>query len=111
MNAHTAGPGTPLPWRLSEPWGAPNGGYTLEAVNAPGYIADVYAGHHPDDGVDADAGAANGAYIVRACNAHADLLAACEAALTDWHSHPRNFERKEPDYLPMLRAAIAKAEG
>jgi len=40
-----------------------------------------------------------------------DLLQACEAALTDWHSHPRNFERKEPPYLAELRAVIAKARG
>ena len=38
-----------------------------------------------------------------------DLLAACEAALDDWHSHPRNFYRQEPGYLAVLRAAIAKA--
>jgi len=40
-----------------------------------------------------------------------DLLAACQSALTDWHSHPRNFERKEPPYLAELRGAIAKAKG
>ena len=46
--------------------------------------------------------AANAAFIVRACNSYADLLAACHAALEE-----------DDDYKAMeqIKAAIDKAEG
>jgi hypothetical protein len=47
--------------------------------------------------------AANAEYIVRAVNAHADLLAACEAALR-WHDIGEHCEAAE-----CIRAALAKA--
>ena len=39
------------------------------------------------------------------------MIVALEAALTEWHSHPKNIERREPEYVPMTRAAIAIARG
>lgn len=39
-----------------------------------------------------------------------ELLEACNAALNDWHAKPSNINKKEPKYLAILRAAIAKAE-
>ena len=40
-----------------------------------------------------------------------DLLVACEGTLSDWHSKPNNFIRREPQYLGRVRAAIRKAKG
>ena len=45
------------------------------------------------------------AYVVRACNAHDDLLAACKMAE---HAIARNFP--DSHYLTPLRDAIEKAE-
>jgi len=39
------------------------------------------------------------------------LLKAAGAALSWWHSKPSNFYEKEPAWLPLIRAAIAEAEG
>lgn len=50
------------------------------------------------------------ACIIRALNCHDELLEACNAALNDWHAKPSNINKKEPKYLAILRAAIAKAE-
>lgn len=53
---------------------------------------------------------ANGRLIVRAVNAHEDLLKACEMAL----ERLREFEfmsLSSPNTIPALVAAIAKAEG
>ena len=54
-------------------------------------------------------GAWSGQANARLIAAAPELLVAAEAALTDWHSKPRNFERREPPYLAQLRVAIAKA--
>jgi len=54
---------------------------------------------------------ANAALIVQAVNAHDDLYAALEAALTWWHSKPSNIEKKEPEFLAQARGALAKAKG
>lgn len=53
------------------------------------------------------------AFIVRACNAHDDLLAACKA-LVDYRDRAGalGFQlEKADDYINQLRAAIAAAEG
>ena len=44
--------------------------------------------------------------IVAAVNSHAELVAACNAVLTDWHSKPRNMDKKEPAYLQQCRDAL-----
>ena len=41
---------------------------------------------------------------------NAELLAAAQARLNEWHSNARNFERKEPQSVKLGRAAIAKAQ-
>jgi hypothetical protein len=38
-----------------------------------------------------------------------DLLEACDAVLTKWHSKPSNFNKTEPIYLEQIRKAIKKA--
>lgn len=53
---------------------------------------------------------ANAAFIVRACNAHDDLLAACKAALADRFGADDPCVDADP-ITDQLRAALAKAEG
>ena len=53
---------------------------------------------------------ANAAFIVRACNAHDDLVAALYAGLRHWHD-TAGYPRKEPKWLAPARAALAKAKG
>ena len=40
-----------------------------------------------------------------------DLLAALRDAVEWWHADGRNITRREPDWLPAARSAIARAEG
>ena len=47
--------------------------------------------------------------IMRACNAHNDLLGACRAALSDLDELGAAYSQVS-GVLPQLRAAIAKAE-
>jgi len=39
-----------------------------------------------------------------------DMLAAARSALKWWHSIPRHFWEDEPDWLPLIRAAIDKED-
>ena len=48
-------------------------------------------------------------FIVRACNAHDDLLEACNELIDAWHSDDANFHIEEPKALKLARKAIAKA--
>ena len=57
--------------------------------------------------VGADHGA-NMKFIVRACNSHADLLAACELALDVWNNRNEGQQLSE-EGASDIRAAIAKA--
>lgn len=41
---------------------------------------------------------------------NAALLNALKSTLDDWHSKDSNFNKKEPKYLHLVRAAIQKAE-
>ena len=65
----TAEQRTPGPWKVL-------GGNTIGTSYRP--IATIDRGFTGDDKMDAET-RANAAFIVMACNAHDDLLAACEA--------------------------------
>lgn len=57
---------------------------------------------------------ANASFIVRACNAHDELLAAATSALNLMrmtYSHATDIPKAADTVLPALEAAIAKAEG
>ena len=69
-------------------------------------IVEMSKRHNPNFEGDA-------AFIVRACNAHDDLLAACKA-LVDYRDRAGalGFQlEKADDYINQIRAAIAAAEG
>jgi hypothetical protein len=91
---------TPLPWKADGP--------EVFALDADGnfncHVATAwsfpYLGPGPDEAV------ANAAMIVRAVNAHADLLGACEAFL---ECPPR--DRHDLHLEEIVRAALAKAKG
>ena len=100
---------TPLPWKKC-------GGATPQYMaihSVDGYIVFGMAdgmidreNGHPILTPDFVTQANNAAFIVRACNCHDDLLAACEAALEtiaggSYHNAPS---------AEMLRQAIAKAK-
>jgi len=98
VNAHTKGP-----WTASPPWGKPNGGRSIEAHGGDSTVADVYAGHHPDDCIGEEEGEANARLIASA----PALLAACEAALADTESI--KFRDDIARWHKQMRAAVAKA--
>jgi len=52
---------------------------------------------------------ANAAFIVRACNAHDEMLTACRARLNEWHKNVSNMEKKEPESVKLSRSAIVAA--
>ena len=81
----------------------------------PRIIAEVIS--KVDWGIEAPA-LANAEFIVRACNSHDDLLAACEVAKRGYESAPRNTLGQDHDtghyyrdeMISVLEAAIAKAK-
>lgn len=106
---------TPVPWHIEEDGDAL---WIHDALNAT--IADVPPSMVMMDGGDyelTDEDRANAEFIVRACNAHDDLLAACEQALAYFaviekanrgKTWPAHSEKVNAD---IMRAAIAKATG
>ena len=64
-------------------------------------VADVMQMHF--DGPD------NAAFIVRACNCHDELLAACQAFLARFQNHMVNADALFGDVAEQARAAIARA--
>ena len=105
MSAHS-----PLPWSIDPlsigtPW-------AIDAANGDQVCqTDQLVG----DGLGSPQRLANAEFIVRACNAHDELLAACKVA-EDYVLHHLNapmgtrlVQRKAA--IAALRAAIAKAEG
>jgi hypothetical protein len=94
---------TPLPWHADGPevMGLDGNGdyadHVATAWNAPG-------GPEPEGAV------ANAALIVRAVNAHADLLSACEAVL-DWIWPHGGDSDEQREVYDQVCAAIAKAKG
>ena len=95
---------TPVPWR----WGNCGAIVTDKPDEQVRFIGDwaddnveIYGGHV----ICESATEANGRFIIRACNAHADLLAACEAALRQLR-----YRIVEEHLTTRLEAAIAKAK-
>ena len=95
---------TPTPWSCIPP-GNPesNPSWAIEFLN--GFIVSTLGGNDQ----------ANAEFIVKACNCHDDLLAACKDTLADvdfyltdvdWASRHKNWQ----DRVTQLRAAIAKAK-
>ena len=92
---------TPGPWKIINE-------KTIVGADHPGmgYIADVNL-HRNNEQQEAD-GLANAAFIVRACNAHEEMVNQLRLAQrmllqTDW--------RLEEGFMAEIAAAIAKAEG
>jgi hypothetical protein len=95
----------PTPWKIEakkRPYGS-EGSYNIafcgDISDGIGYIGQIY-------------NRANAAFIVRACNAHDDLLAACKA-LVEYRDRAGalGFQlEKADDYINQIRAAIAAAE-
>lgn len=54
-------------------------------------------------------GPANGAFIVRAVNAHDELVAALKRALEYWAHRQQRYTNRSPRWVVDARAAIAKA--
>lgn len=81
---------TPLPWTFQE--------------NRSGMISNDVIGHDRNT-VACYVGSKNAAFIVKACNAHYELLSAITFILSDLNSK-LDYEARE-----ILLAAIAKAEG
>ncbi len=116
---------TPTPWRLEYHPGQRGEPATLimqEGAEAcERWIAECPWGLDGDGDGDCSAteAQANAAFIVRACNAHGDLIAACRAAEQFIrngveYGYIRMPDKDTPDKahdtLPTLEAAIAKAE-
>lgn len=83
-------------------------------VHQRDYQGSFRGDHAAADAVDA-VGLANAAFIVRACNCHDQLLAACEAALDpdpcryDHHGFCQAHTLAKPCEQELIRAAIAAA--
>lgn len=39
-----------------------------------------------------------------------ELLAACQLRIDEWHANSKNFNKKEPESLKLMRDAIAKLD-
>jgi hypothetical protein len=113
---------TPGPWSVEDRRAASLKNVRIVSGQVP--IAEVSHVHQRDylgtfDGDHASAdqldaiGLANAAFIVRACNAHEDLLAACEAALERIQSFAETYGVIEKTRLAIHGCikAIAKARG
>jgi len=104
------------------PWEAYNAaGFTFISAVADGglgcvatledrTVAALADREYQEDYPTAEENVANGAYIVLACNAHDELVAACRHALAAlWDGDPRRQD--DCPTCMALRAAIAKAGG
>lgn len=105
MHTNNSTQRTPTPWRLSEQ-------YSLTVEYKIGDYVATMCGLR-------DKAEANAAFIVRACNAHDELVAALEGTIDCLTVHEldcardglKNAERAARDALSAVRAAIAKAKG
>lgn len=100
---------TPTPWRIDEG--------DLGIIRGPGgMIADVRGqeGHYFCPKRDQRERIDNAEFIIRACNCHDDLLAACKKLIEIWHrAGPLGSYQMEKFDIPvrMAEMAIDKAEG
>lgn len=88
------------------PWFSLSGGYISASVG-PDWYSKLVA--RTQSAIEED-GRANAAFIVRACNAHDDLLEACKEA-AEWLESGANGDAWALAPAKTLRAAIARAEG
>ena len=87
---------TPTPWHLTDAYTDKPFEPLIASARGDGISSDIIAGASPD----------NAAFIVRACNAHDDLVAALEeiVSLAEW-------ERKDHEAIASTaRAALAKVQ-
>lgn len=102
---------TPTPWKVNG-----KGGYLIyvggDLTARRKFVAQAYDPEAQDKLT--NVAKANAEFIVRACNAHDDLLAACKVALF-WCPECGRFGKREIgvpcERCTPLRAAVAKAEG
>jgi len=88
---------TPLPWKVE---GDPFDGLITTGITDDEIIVRT-GGRSANDT----------RFIVRAVNAHEELLAACREAIEDYIGcNVERFTKQEIDKMNRLRAAIAKAE-
>lgn len=104
---------TPGPWRIGQQ-GFDNGGFPETVIVADAAGGKVVAPcvclhfeHYPE------MREANAGFIVRACNAHYDLLAACEALVSWADGDTAEVTDGNPldDAIESAMFAIAKAKG
>lgn len=98
---------TPTPWMVGEM--IPEGLIRIEATNGPYVAAVLFSKYSLLTRYRAED---NAAFIVTACNAHADLLAACievSAEITRVNK-AAGIAVFNPAATRLLRAAIARAE-
>lgn len=111
---------TPLPWKVYEDEDELKSSYQpgIESANLS-IVVIGYDFNSPDQGVQGkttEEAWANAEFIVRACNSHYELLAACEALpdfdienpdAADFKDNAASFMRA----MKLARSAIAKAKG
>lgn len=104
---------SPLPWRVDTP-NDPDGDRVYGIANRDWIVADIY--QCDDTPLAEDVAEANAEFIVRACNSHADLLAALKIAVDVAESWIESELRGTSKYnaemakLEPCWTAIAKAE-
>lgn len=102
MSAHT-----PTPWREgNEPTGSIVADEPVPGLDGSD-DTDFYGGHLVAESVTPS----NREFIVRACNAHDDLLAAAQDAQCACSIKERDSGHLAGCWMPALQEAIAKAEG
>lgn len=105
---------TPTPWQTNE---GGDGGWFIWNSNGGISTKDLVAtcvGRVNPDHRDPKVAAADAAFIVRACNAHDDLLTNLKGAIAAhdaWAASSDYDGSPEPDYVTAGRMAVANAEG
>lgn len=89
---------TPLPWKCGKDSDCPYGEWEILWGDHPTVIAHTANSVTGPDSLDSRG---NAEFIIRACNSHYDLLAACETALD---------QIGDPLVFLMVKQAIAKAK-
>lgn len=90
---------TPGPWNMSNLWAPPNSGYSIDAEDGNTHVADVYAGHHPNDRATLEIGTAN-AHIIAVAPAMLEVLKALVDAYdkgAEGGEHPGTVEWEDLD--------------